>query len=166
MSIRIPRQALLLLKNTVVMASKYGLKKGMAKAAVKANPALLLLEAAVSVAEAVNSYINLKEARLHRDGMTRFIQHEGKRLELERQKLADQIALAKQELSNNRKVQQRMGELVLACSAAYRLVWDELHAIRSSDLPDLDAFDTQLIELEDVWRELQIALQYYTETSA
>lgn len=87
MTIRVPRQALSLMTNTAVMASKYGLRKGMAKAAAKANPALLLLEAAVSVADAVNSYVKLKEARAHRDGLERLIPHEKKRLELERKKL-------------------------------------------------------------------------------
>lgn len=166
MAARVPRQALSLLANTAVMASKFGLKKGMAKAAAKANPALLLLEAVVSVADAVGSYIKLEEARTHRDELLRLIPHEKKRLELEREELSEQITLAKKELAHKSLIQKRLGMLVLACSAAYRTAWDELHVIRSSDLPDVEAFDAKQIELEDAWSGLQHALQNYNETSS
>ncbi|MBC7190768.1 hypothetical protein [Marinobacter sp.] len=166
MATRVPKQALSLLANTVVMASKYGLKQGIGKAAAKANPALMLLEAAVSVADAVNSYLKLKEAKARRNGLSQLIPHEEKRLDLERKQLAEQIELAKKDLAQTSRLQERLGKLVLACSSAYRTAWDELHALRSSDLPDIEAFDAQLIELEDVWGELQHALQIYNETNA
>lgn len=166
MTIRVPREALSLLANTALMASKFGLKKGMAKAAAKANPALLLLEAAVSVADAVGSYIKLKEARAHLDGLAQLVPHEKKRLELERKKLAEQIALTKAELSDKSRIQERLGKLVLACAAVYRIAWDELHVIRSADIPDVEAFDLQFIELENVWSELQHALQNYNEANS
>lgn len=165
MTNHIPRHALSLLANTANLARKYGLKKGMSKAAARVNPALLLLEAAVSVAGAVDSYVKLKEQRAHRDGLTRFIPYEEKRLKIEREKLKEQIALAKRELDNKIKVQQALGELVLVCSAVYRAAWNELHKIRNSDLPDIEAFDEQLIVLEDVWSDLHLALQNYNETS-
>ena len=154
-----------MLANTAVIASKFGLKRGIAKAAAKSNPTLLLLEAAVSVSDAVNSYIKLKEARAHRDGLSQLIPHEKDRLELEREKLTEQIGLAKKDLVDKSLIQERMGRLVLACSTAYGTAWNELHAIRSADLPDIEAFDVQQINLEDVWSELQHALQNYNETT-
>nr|WP_289073654.1 hypothetical protein [uncultured Halomonas sp.] len=166
MATRVPKQALSLLANTAVLASKFGLKKGVAKAAAKANPALLLLEAAVSVADAVDSYIKLKDAKAHRDGLSQLIPHEKRRLELERKKLAEQIALTKEELAHKTNIQEQLGRLVLSCSSAYRTAWDELHAIRSSDLPDIEVFDAQFLEIEDAWSGLQYALQNYNETSA
>jgi hypothetical protein len=165
MATHIPKQALSLLANTAVLASKHGLKQGMAKAAVKANPALLVLEAAVSVAGAVNSYLVLKEARVHRDGLSELLPHEEKKLEAERELLAKNIELAKRDIAQKEKVQERLGNLVLACSSVYRTVWNELHAIRSSDLPDIEDFDAQLIELENVWSELKHALYNYNEAA-
>lgn len=166
MTTRVPRQALSLLVNTALMARKFGLKAGAAQAAAKANPALLVLEAAVSVADAVGSYLRLKEARAHLDGLARLIPHEKTRLELECKKLAEQIALAKAELSDKSRIQERLGKVVLACAVVYRTAWNELHVIRSADIPDVEAFDKQFIELEDVWSELQHALQNYNETSS
>lgn len=166
MTTRVPKQALTLLANTAALASKYGFKKGMGKAAAKANPALLLLEAAVSVADAVNSYLKLREAKAHRDGLIQFIPQEERRLELEREQLSEQIDLARKELAQRSQLQERLGKLVLTCHSAYRTAWYELHEIRSSDLPDIEAFDEQLIELEDVWAELKHALQNYNETNA
>ena len=147
------------------LATKHGLKKGLTKAAVKANPALLVIEAAVSVTEAVNSYLKLRAAWEHREGLRGLIPHKEERLRLERQQLSEQLDLAKEEIEQKKEIQRRLGGLVLACGRACGTTWNELHAIRSSDLPDLDAFDKQLRMLESAWSDLRHALENYNETS-
>jgi hypothetical protein len=151
--------------NSAKLAAKHGLKKGLSKAAAKANPALMVIEAAHSVAEAVNSYLQLRNAREHRDGLQRVIPHEAERLRLERQQLAEQLDLATKEIAQKKDIQQRLGGLVLVCGIAFRTTWTELHAIRTSDLPDLEVFDSQLLSLEGAWSDLKHALQNYNETT-
>jgi len=147
------------------LATRHGLKKGLTKAAAKANPPLLVIEAAVSVAEAVNSYLKLRAAREHRYNLRRLIPHEEERLQLEHKQLAEQLDLAKEEIIQKKEIQRRLGELVLVCGRACRTTWTELHAIRLSDLPDLEAFDSQLRSLENAWTDLRRALENYNETS-
>ncbi len=166
MANHVPRHALTLMASSAKLAAKHGLKKGLSKAAAKANPALMVIEAAVSVAEAVNSYLELRKAREHRDGLQRLIPHEEERLHLERQQLAEQLDLAKEEIAQKKDIQRRLGELVLECGRVCRTTWTELYAIRKSDLPDLEAFDKHLRTLEDAWSDLQHALQNYNETTA
>jgi hypothetical protein len=163
---RVPRHALTFLASSAKLAARHGLKKGMVKAASKANPALMVLEAAVSVAEAVNSYLKLRQAREYRDGLRRILPHEEERLRLERKKLAEELDLAKSAIDQRRDIQRRLGELTLACATACQTIWAELHAIRSADLPDLDAFDQKLGELEASWNQLRHALANYHDTTA
>ena len=162
----VPRHALTLLANSAKLATRHGFTKGLGKAASKANPALLVIEAAVSVADAVNSYLKLREAKAHRTGLRELIPHEEDRLRLERHKLIEQLGLAKEEIAQKKDLQRRLGELALACGKAWRTVWTELHAIRTSDLPDLEAFDRQQQVLEDTWADLRHALGNYNETTA
>lgn len=165
MATHVPRHALTFMASSAQLAAKHGLKKGLTRAAAKTNPALLVIEATVSVAEAVNSYLKLRSAREHRDGLRKIIPHEEKRLRLERQKLRVQLDLANEEIAQRKEIQRTLGELVLVCSQVLRTIWDELHAIRSSYLPDLEAFDSQLELLEKAWRDLGHALENYHETS-
>lgn len=163
---RVPRHALTFMASSAKLAARHGLKKGMAKAAAKANPALMVLEAAVSVAEAVNSYLKLRQAREHRDGLRRILPHEEERLRLEREKLDAELKLAKTEIDQRKDIQRRLGELTLACASACQVMWTELHAIRSADLPDLEAFEKKLDDLEASWDQLRRALANYNDTTA
>ncbi|MCB9610828.1 MAG: hypothetical protein H6722_00010 [Sandaracinus sp.] len=165
MSVRVPRHALTFMRTAAKLATKHGLKKGLAEAAAKANPALMVLEAAVSVADAVNSYLKLREAREHRDGLRRLLPHEADRLQLERDKLENELELAKAQIDQRARVQGRLGALVLACSSAYSAAWKELQAIRSSDLPDIEAFDRKLEGLDESWEQLRRALANYAEST-
>ena len=54
---------------------------------------------------------------------------------------------------------------MLVCGWACKTTWTELHAIRNSDLPDLEAFDAHLRTLENAWSDLQHALQNYNDTT-
>ena len=162
----VPRQALTLMGSSAKLAVKHGLKKGMTRAAAKANPALLVIEAAVSVGEAVDSFLKLKQAKEHRDGLRKVIPHEEERLRLEREQLAVQLEVATEEVNQKKDMQSRLGELVLVCAKTCSLEWTELHAIRSSDLPDLEAFDKHLEMLDTAWSDLRHALNNYNESSA
>ena len=161
-----PRHALTLMANSAKLAAKHGLKKGLSKAAAKANPTLMIIEAAEAVIKAANSYLQLRKAKEHRDGLRRLIPHEEERLRIERQQLAEQLDLAKTEITQKKDIQRRLGELVLACGKTCRTIWTELHAIRNSDLPDLEEFDAHLCTLENAWSDLQHALQNYNDITA
>lgn len=163
---RIPRHAISFLSAAARLAAKHGLKKGLAKAAAGANPLLLALEAAGSVLEAVDLFIKLKQARTERDGLSEVTRQEAQALQVEREKLAEQIRLAEAELANHRNVQKRLGSLMLTCSCSLSHVWNELRAIRSADLPDIVAFDHRLDQLFITWQQLQRAQSYYYESGA
>lgn len=165
MSVRVPRHALTFMATAGRLAMKHGLKKGLGKAAAKTNPALMVLEAAVSVADAINSYLKLREAREHRDGLRRLLPHEAQRLRLERDSLQSALDLARAEIDQRQKVQERLGALVLACSLALSTAWEELHAIRASDLPDIEAFDRKVEEMDDAWQQLRRALANYSDSA-
>ena len=165
MATRVPKHALTFMASSANLAAKHGLKKVLTRAPAKANPTLLAIEAVVSVADAVDSYLQLRAARKRRDGLQRFIPLEEERLRIEHQKLREQLDLAKEEIKQKQDIQKRIGELTLACSRVCRMAWDELEAIRSSELPDLEAFDSQLQSLENAWTDLCHALKNYNETS-
>lgn len=166
MTVHISRHALTFMGNSAQLALKHGLKGGVKQAASKTNPALLVIDAAVSVAEAVDSYLKLSRAKEHRDGLRKVIPLEEQRLEIERKQLSEQLKLTKEEINQKKDIQRRLGELVLLCANTCRLAWAELHAIRSSDLPDLDDFDRQLTMLDDAWSDLRHALENYNQSSA
>ncbi|SAK99986.1 hypothetical protein AWB78_05865 [Caballeronia calidae] len=158
-----PRHALTFMATAGRMATRYGLKKGLSRAAAKANPVLMVIEAAASVAEAVQSYLTLREAQAHRDGLRELIPHEAERLRLEREALKTQIDNARAELDSRIEVQKRIGELVLTCSAAVSTAWSELNAIRSADLPDIEAFDRKLDELDAANQQFRHAIAIYQD---
>ena len=85
-------------------------------------------------------------------------------MRIERQKLREQLDLAKEKIKQKQDI-QRIGMLALDCSRVYRTTWNELEAIRSSELPDLEAFDSQLQSLESAWIDFCRALKNYNETS-
>ena len=160
MTTRVPRHALIFMASSARLAAKHGLK-GLTRAPAKANPTLLVIEAVGSVVDAVDSYLQLRAARERRDGLHKLIPYEEEWLRLERQQLRKQLDLIEQ----RKDIQRRIGELALVCSRVCRTTWDELEAIRSSELPDLEAFDRQLQSLEGAWTEFHHALQNYHETS-
>lgn len=166
MAARIPRHALSLLGRTARLAAKHGFKGGLTRAASKANPALLVIEAVVSVAEAVDSYLVLARAREHENGLRRLIPHEEERLRLERKQLSEELTLAREEVAQKQDMQRRLGALVLLCGRALTLAWAEIHAIRSSDLPDLEAFAEELEMLDSAWSNVRRALANYNNSSA
>ena len=151
--------------STAKMAIRHGLKRGVTKAAAKANPILMVLEAASSVLEAVDSCLQFCKAREHRDGLRGIIPEEQEKLRLEREKLSEELDLAKTELNASDEIRKRLGRLTLSCASAYGAVWDELHAIRTAELPDIDGFERRLDNLDESWRQFKAALEYYNDSS-
>ena len=162
----VPRQAISFLGTAARLAAKHGLKKGFAKAAAGANPALLALEAADSVLAAIDSLIKLRQAHADRDGLRDLMHREAETLRLERAKLAEEIELGQANLAHHRRIQKRLGSLMLACSDALSRIWNELQAIRSADLPDIVTFENQLDQLFIAWQQLQRAQSLYYESGA
>lgn len=164
MASKVPTKAIIFMAHTASMAGKYGLKKAATKAAGKVNPAFMVIEAAISVADAVNSYLKLKNARARRDGLQDFIPLESERLRLEREELLEQISLAQEQIGDKVEIQKRLALLALACGKVVRSAWDELYAIRKADLPDFQQFDDKLEDLEDVWVDFKRALYNFYES--
>ena len=169
MAVQPPKYALTFMASTTKLAVQHGLKRGISKAAAKAaaraNPALLVLEAVGSVAEAVNSYLKLRQAREYRDGLRQILPYEEERLQIEREKLCEELEIAETAIDQRREIQERLGTLTLVCASAYRKTWEELHAIRTADLPDIEAFEHRLEDLEDAWHQLRHALAHYSDSS-
>lgn len=164
MAYRVPTKAITFMVHTANLAGKYGLKKAATKAAVKVNPAFMVIEAAISVADAVNSYLKLKNARARRDGLRGFIPLESERLRLEREDLLEQISLAQEQIGDKVEIQKRLALLALACGKVVRSSWDELYAIRKADLPDFQQFDDKLADLENVWVDFKRALYNFYQS--
>lgn len=162
---RVPRHALMFMASSAELAAHYGLKSGVAKASAKANPALMVLEAVGSVAEAFNSYLKLRQADEHRDGLSRYLPLEEERLRNYRKQLNEELDQAKKEIDQQKDIQRRLGELTLTCAYAYNVMLQELHAIRSADLPDIEAFEMKIDELEASWNQLMRALANYYDTA-
>ena len=164
MTTRLPRQALLFTKSFIEHAAKHGLRKGAAKAVARANPALLVIDAAGSVLDAVDSYLQLRKAQERLDGLRRLVPLEEETLALERDGLRAALDLAVRELAQHRQVRRCIGELVLQCGRASNHCWRELQAIRRSELPDIEAFDRTLVQLEQAQSDIKRTLALFNET--
>lgn len=155
---RVPTRALTFTTKAATLAASHGLKEGMRAAAAKANPALLAIEAAVSVAQAVSAYLDLRASREHRDALLRILPHEATRLALEREQIKTALDLARAEVDQRALVQERIGALALSCAAACGTIWAELLAIRSADLPDIAEFERRCDALESAWSQMKDAV--------
>ncbi len=165
MAVQPPKYALTFMASTTKLAVQHGLKRGISKAAARANPALLVLEAVGSMAEAVNSYLQLRQRREYRDGLRLILPYEEERLQLEREKLCEELEMARTAVDQRREIQRRLGTLTLVCASVYSKTWEKLHAIRTAELPDIEAFEHKLEDLEDAWHQLRHALANYSDLS-
>ena len=158
MTTTVPRSSLTFLAQGGKLACKYGFKKGLAKATAKINPATMVAEAAISVVEAVNSFVVLKQAQAHRDGLRNLIAIEHERLRVEREQLKLELDVLKKELLQNQDVRERLGRLAQQCAHLCFNAFDELQVLRAADIPDVKLFEEQQIRLEDAWQGLRRAL--------
>ncbi|WP_442596630.1 hypothetical protein ACSBPU_06750 [Parapusillimonas sp. JC17] len=160
-----PKHAIRFASQLAIQIAKHGVRKGAANAAAKANPVLMVLEAAASVADAVDSFFQYKAAVVHRDNLKKLIPLETERLRTERETLRLEIQRVREELQQHRQTQVRLNRLVRACASNLRLAWDELENLRQADLPELDIIDKQSEQLEEAWHSFQRALAYYNESA-
>lgn len=156
-----PRQALRFVGQAAVLASKHGLKRGLGKAAAKANPTTMAFEAAYSVLDAVGSYLKLREARVVRDGLRKEMESLDERLRLEREALSESLRMAEERSTQAQEEREILAQIAVDCNT---VVSDTLHALNeasSEDLPDLDAIDEIALQLTRSYRQLQAALALY-----
>lgn len=165
MAVQPPKYALTFMASTTKLAVQHGLKRGIYKATARTNPALLVLEAVGSVTKAVNSYLELRQAREYREGLRQILPYEEERLQLEREELCKELEMAKTAIDQRREIQERLGTLTRVCASACSTIWEELHAIRTAELPDIEAFEHRLEDLEGAWHELRHALANYSDSS-
>ncbi|MOA00327.1 hypothetical protein D3C78_1196850 [compost metagenome] len=166
MATQVPRHAFYFTKTFVFAASRHGIAGGLKRATAGANPLLMSIEAASAVLGAVDSYLKLRQARAHRDGLKVLIPKEEKRLELEREALAQDIDLARREMQQAAAVRKTVGRMMLTCVQLTRHCLDELTLIRSSDLPDLQAFEGTLERLMEADQSLRRSLEYFNSSIA
>lgn len=161
MSTQIPRHAFYFTKTFISAASRHGISEGLKKASAGANPVLMSIEAASAVLGVIDSYLKLRQARVHRDGLKALIPKEEKRLELEREALAQDINLARKEMAQAATVRQVVGRMTLRCVQLTRHCLDELSLIRSSDLPDARSFDSAFERLMEADQGLRRSVEYF-----
>ncbi|MEB2621383.1 hypothetical protein [Pseudomonas sp. YuFO8] len=164
MATQVPRQAIYFTKTFLAASARHGFSGGLKKAAAGANPVLMGIEAASAVLRAVDSYLQLCQARAHRDGLSALIPEEQRRLKLERKQLEEDINLARREMAQIALVRQAMGRMTLGCVALTRHCMDELTIIRNSDLPDIQAFEDTLERLMEADRALRRSLEYFNNS--
>ncbi len=157
----VPKQTFKLLASISEQVASFGVRKGIASATAKANPALLVLEAAEAVLNAVESFYRYRTATVHRDGLSQLLPQEEQRLNAEREKLRLQVASAKAEMEQLQKIQHLLGQLVAACAEAVRGAWKGIDLMRQEDLPDFDGIDERAEHLDEAWGQLQSALTQY-----
>jgi len=165
MSLRIPHQALSFGAHAAKLASRHGFKAGVAKAAASVNPVLLVLGAAESVLDAANSWLKLKAKRAQRDGLRDLIPREEATLAVERKKLQEEITLAREDLSQEHAVRERIGKINLLCAQVCRELMREMLDVRKSDIPCIARFDQLSNEMEAAWSRMREALDYYNRST-
>jgi len=162
---QVPTRSLVFMAHTARYGAQLGLKKGVAKAAAKAVPPLLVAEAAFSVFEAIHSYIKLREARVIRDGLAEELVHLEEELRLKRAILEEDIETARQAVAHRQEVSEAMAGLVRVTQQAFSMAMDGLAELRNADLPDLAELDARREEIEDAWAGFRQALQLYQSQS-
>lgn len=162
-SIHVSRRSLVFAANTAKHATKLGLKGGAKKAASKANPALMVIEAGISVANAVQSFYALKEAKTVRKGLKEHIPKVKKRLEVERKALVEQAQMLKDDLKLKKDKQAEITKFISLTAKFYTDAVGEVEKIRASDIIDEQELDRKENELDKQWRSFQRAFRTYTE---
>ena len=105
---RIPKQSLRFIGQATVLASKHGLRKGLTKAAAKANPVLIVLDAAISVAKLY--YFIYQDAKMlkQKETLRKELKQLLKQLQAERDKLQTDIDAQ----LDNIKLRQEQKEII------------------------------------------------------
>ncbi|WP_373991694.1 hypothetical protein [Duganella sp. BuS-21] len=165
MTQRLPHQALSFTARAAKLAAQYGLKQGIKKAAARVNPALLVLDTAASVLDAANSWLKLRAARTRLNGLASVIEEDESRLAIERTKLKEELAIAREQLGQDKQIRERIGKLTLLCAKTVQALMQEMATLRKSDLPDVGSFEKLSGEMQGSWDRMREALDYYNRTT-
>src|SRR5690606_21191938 len=124
----------------------------------------LILEAGIAIADAVQSYLSLKEARIKKKGLEKLIPIEEKRLEIKRKKLVEEVDVLKAELTLKMDKQNEIKEFVQLCCEFYNDAVNIAERYRSEDIVDDTELDKLESDLEKQWTMFQRALIVYIES--
>lgn len=156
-----PYRAIRFMANTGKYAAKMGVKKGVSKAASKANPALLIVEAAISVADCVKSFIDLAKAREIRDNLSRENDLLIEELATKREALEENIVTAREKVEEHKKRKEVLADLVRECQEIFSESMTAFSRIRAQNLPELDQLARRERDLIDSWEKMKRALELY-----
>lgn len=165
MNTRQTYQALSFATHTARMAGRFGLKAGLKKAAMRANPVTLAFDAATSVLEAADSWLKLKAARARRDGLEESIDRDRRRLDIEREQLAGEIEVAKKQLALEADARARIGQLALLCAKTVQALMAEMAEARRAALPDLEEFEKISRRMEGAWDQMLLVMAQFQQTT-
>jgi hypothetical protein len=160
---KIPKRALSLMANTAKAVSKYGFKKGVSKAASKANPALLVIEAGISVLSAVSSFFDYNAAVKERGGLATVNVTLDERLRLDREVFEKEIENIKGKLKNKKEIHGILIRVVKICQEGFSEAMTIYQEMVNTDIPDLEKIEDYNEKLEEAWQRLSLALEQYQE---
>lgn len=162
-STRIPYRSVRFMAQSGKMAAKMGVRKGVREAAKKANPALMVIDAAISVVDCVKSFIELSKAREIRDNLRRENKLLIDKLEAQREELESNIEVAREKVEAYADRQEVIAELVRECQQIFSQSMEAFTQIRGESLPDLHQLEKQEKQLLNDWKALKDALKLYQE---
>jgi len=145
---------------------EHGFRQGASRAAAKVSPVLMVLEAAASVADAIDSYLQYCSTKVHRDALKELIPLEEVQLRAVREQLGHEIERIRCDMGTQQHKQLRLGALFKLCAHGLRMTWEELENLRRADLPELDLIDRQTGQLEDAWHDFKRATAHYQELTS
>jgi len=160
---KIPKRALSLMANTAKAMTKHGFKKGISKAATKANPALLVIEAGISILGAVSSFFDYNAAVKERNGIATVNATLEERLRLEREVFEKEIENIKGKLKNKKEIHGIIVRVVKTCQEGFSQAMIIYQEMVNADLPDLEKIEDYNEKLEEAWQRLCFALEQYHE---
>ena len=158
---RAPRHALRFVGQAARLAAQHGVRAGVRRAAASTNPALLALEAASAVLDAVGSFIELKEARAVRDGLERetallreTIATLEERLREERQAVGLHADQTREREAYNDDIREALNGVVRDSLSLVARALRAVNDIHDDDIPDLVAIDAASRDLARAQRGL------------
>ena len=157
----VPYRSIQFMAQSGKLAAEHGLRKGMAKAAAKANPALLVVDTVLSIADCIHSFIQLAEAREIRDSLARENRLLVEKLKTQRQELVEQVEVARKKLDIHRERREALAGLVKTCQELFSETMKLFTEARSADLPQLEKLEMLEDRLHEDWCQLKRALNVY-----
>jgi len=160
---RIPYRSISFMAQSGKHAMKLGVRKGVSKAATKVSPPLIVIDAVISVVDCISSFIELAKARTVRDGLRREVGMLTEKLAVQRDKLRDDLDVAKRQLDKRAEQKEIIAELVKECQLLFSESMKAFHILRTADLPNLGELNELEDEVIERWRALKHTLELYQQ---